>query len=260
MIARFNEPIPNMSELRARRTTATYPLHLDAPENNERAIDVRLHAISGENYYHREDNPPYWHRAPGSIPELYVREGILARLHKVNELLFVLDYELFLFDAYRPVEVQTYFHDYWVPKYLRKKFPEWTEEKIAGEVGNYWSKGAPSVAKINPLAPPPHATGGVVDLTLRSLRTGEQLFMGSMFDEVSPISFADHFEHEGARRTLTMSEDLARTNRRILYAVMTEAGFAVNPNEWWHFGYGDKLSASLTDADFAVYSVMQIGV
>jgi D-alanyl-D-alanine dipeptidase len=141
---------------------------------------------------------------------------------------------------------------------LRKKFPEWSESEVLREVGNYWAKGAPSTAAIDPLAPPPHATGGVVDLTLRNVRNGEHLFMGSAFDEVSPISHVDHFEREGQKRTLTMSEELARQNRRILYAVMTEAGFAVNPNEWWHFGYGDKLSASLTEAPFAVYSIMQI--
>jgi D-alanyl-D-alanine dipeptidase len=255
---RYKEPIPNMTELRAKRTAALYPLRLDAPENNERAVDVRLHGIMGENYYHREDNPPYLHRAPGSIPELYVREGILTRLHKVNELLSALDYELYLFDAYRPVEVQTYFHDHWVPEYLRTKFPEWTEQQIRDEVGNYWAKGAPTTADVDPLAPPPHATGGVVDLTLRNMRSGEQLFMGSAFDEVSQISFADHFEVERAQRTLTMSEELALMNRRILYSVMTEAGFAVNPNEWWHFGYGDKLSASLTNAPHAVYSILKI--
>jgi D-alanyl-D-alanine dipeptidase len=255
---RYNEPIPDMTKLRAKRTAARYPLRLDAPENNERAVDVRLNGIMGENYYYREDNPPYWHRAPGSIPELYVREGILARLSKVNDLLSSLGYELFLFDAYRPVEVQTYFHDHWVPEYLRKKFPEWSEAQIIEEVGSYWAKGAPSIAEIDPLSPPPHATGGVVDLTLRSVRTKDLLFMGSSFDEVSPISFADHFEAEGEKRTLTMSEELALMNRRILYSVMTEAGFAVNPNEWWHFGYGDKLSASLTEAPFAVYSILKI--
>jgi D-alanyl-D-alanine dipeptidase len=82
--------------------------------------------------------------------------------------------------------------------------------------------------------------------------------MGSSFDEVSQISFTDHFEGEGERRILTMSEELALMNRRILYSAMTEAGFSVNPNEWWHFGYGDKLSASLTGAPHAVYSIMRI--
>src|SRR3989344_3868433 len=108
-----------------RRGSRSHPVDLNARENRERAIDVRERGIVGENYYYSSKNPPYWHRAPGSIPELYVREGILDRLGEVNKLLSSFDYELFLFDAYRPVAVQNYFHDDWVPKYLREKFPEW---------------------------------------------------------------------------------------------------------------------------------------
>ena len=252
-------PIPDQTAARMRRKGArAHPIDLDAPENQERAIDVRRWGIAGENYYYSEKNPPYWHRAPGSIPELYVREGICDRLLSVNERLASLGYELFLFDAYRPLEVQNYFHDMWVPKYLREKFPEWSSERVAEEVGKYWAKGAASLAEIDPLSPPPHATGAVVDLTLREKESGALLFMGSDFDEVSPISFVDHFENEGARRQLTEDESLAELNRRILYFAMTEAGFTVNPNEWWHFGVGDQLSAIVSGAPCAVYSVLNI--
>lgn len=256
---RFSLPIPDQTAARMRRKGArTHPIDLNAPENRERATDVRARGIAGENYYYSETNPPYWHRAPGSIPELYVREGICDRLLSVNARLSPLGYELFLFDAYRPVAVQNYFHDIWVPKYLREKFPDWSTERIAEEVGKYWAKGAASSGAIDPLSPPPHATGAVVDLTLRDKESGALLFMGSDFDEVSPVSFVDHFEQEEARRQLTEDEALAELNRRILYFAMTEAGFTVNPNEWWHFGMGDQLSAIVGGAPHAVYSVMTI--
>jgi D-alanyl-D-alanine dipeptidase len=253
-------PIPDQTIPRDRRRgSRSHPLNLNAPENRERAIDVRGRGIAGENYYFSSKNPPYWHSAPGSIPELFVREGILDRLLLVNKLLLSFDYELFLFDAYRPVEVQNYFHDDWVPKYLREKFPEWSSERVSEEVEKYWAKGAANASGINPLSPPPHATGGVVDLTIQHKESGEQLFMGSAFDEVSPVSFVDHFEQEGVIRRLTPKEEIARANRRILYFAMTEMGFVVNPNEWWHFGSGDQLSASISGAPHAVYSVMKIG-
>lgn len=250
--------IPNQTELRARRGARKHPIDLESKENKEGAVNILLHGLAGENYYYHADNPPYWHVAPGSISELYVREGVLERLQKVNAFLLPLGYELYVFDAYRPVEVQTYFHDVWVPAYLRQKYPDWSDEEVMSEVGNYWSAGFPDVASIDPLSPPPHATGGVVDLTLRNIRTCEHLFMGSYFDDVSTVSFADHFEREGEKRALTMSEELARQNRRILYHAMTSAGFVVNPNEWWHFGYGDQLSAWNSDAPHAVYSVMHL--
>ena len=251
-------PIPDQTKLRARRGSRTHPINLGSIENTECAVNILTEGIAGENYYHHIDNPPYWLSAPGSIPELYVRDGIIKRLFEVNAVLSPLGYELYVFDAYRPVEVQTYFHDVWVPNYLRVRNPDWSEEKILGEVGNYWARGYPDSASIDPLSPPPHTTGGVVDLTLRNLRTHEQLFMGSYFDDVSSISFADHFEREGEKRILSMSEELARGNRRILYHAMTSAGFLVNPNEWWHFGFGDQLSAWNSDSPHAVYSVMHI--
>ena len=157
------------------------------------------------------------------------------------------------------MEVQNYFHDVWVPKYLRKEHPEWSDEKISEETGKYWASGAPSVDAIDPLSPPPHATGGVVDLTIRNIKPKELLHMGSDFDEVREISFADHFEKLAKERALTLDEIEAQKNRRLLYWVMSEVGMTVNPNEWWHFGYGDQLSVKVSGAPHALYSVLKIG-
>ncbi len=256
---RLFESIPDMSLSRERsRGARQHPLDIYSLENQEKAHDVREYDIAGDNYYHREDNPPYMHRAPNSIPELYVREGVLSRLIKVNERLRRFGCELYLFDAYRPVLVQNYFHDVWVPQYLRDVHADWDEEKIKAETGKYWAKGAPSADAVDPLSPPPHSTGGVVDLTFRYIARNELAFMGSAFDEVSSVSFADYFEREADIRLLTAAEEEARTNRRLLYSAMTEEGFTVNPNEWWHFGVGDQLSAILSDAPHAVYSLLKV--
>lgn len=257
---RRNAPIPPMSEFRERRHDArAYPIFLESEENKEKACDARAYGIAGDNYYHRTDNPPYYHAAPGSIPELYVREGVLKRLLRANAILVSLGAELYLFDTYRPVEVQNYFHDVWVPKYLREQHPEWSEEKITDETGKYWASGAPTIDAIDPLSPPPHATGGVCDLTLRDLATKKLFNMGTDFDEVREISFADHFENLAKERPLSPDEVEAKFNRRILYWVMDEVGMTVNPNEWWHFGYGDQLSAKVSGAPAAVYSVLKLG-
>lgn len=252
-------PIPDMNEMRLRRRGArAHAIALEAPENAELAADLRAQGVAGDNYYYRQDNPPYNHRATAAIPELYVREGVLRRLQKLNESLIKDDLELYVYDAYRPVELQNYFHDIWVPTHLRAEHPEWSEEIIRDEVGKYWAKGAASSDDVDPLSPPPHATGGVVDLTLRRNGTREELYMGGPFDGVTELSFVDYFEKEGERRPLSEREKEARANRRILYWAMTEAGFTVNPNEWWHYGFGDQLSAALLRASYAVYSVMRI--
>lgn len=257
-MAYYAQRIPDQSVFRAQKGARAHPLLLESRENKERGVNILEAGISGRNYYHREDNPPYMHRAPGAIPELYVREGVLLRLHLVNERLSTLGLMLHVFDAYRPVEVQNYFHDEWVPESLRKNNPEWSEDRIRAEVDMYWAKGFPTKEAVNPLSPPPHMTGGVVDLTLLRVGTKEEVYMGGNFDEVSPVSFADYFEQEAEMRELTLREGEARTNRRILYFAMTEAGFVVHPNEWWHFGFGDQLSAKNAGLPHAVYSVLPI--
>lgn len=253
-------PIPDMTPLRAKRRGArTHPVDLSASENHERAVDARTFGIAGENYYHREgDNPPYHHRAPHSIPELFVREGVLLRLLRANEILAPYGCELFLFDAYRPVEVQNYFFDEWVPTTLRAEHPEWSEAEIDQERRRYWAKGAPSSEEVDPLSPPPHATGGVVDLSLRFLGSGELLFMGSPFDAIDESSYADHLERLSVVRTLLEREEEALRNRRLLFWTMNEVGLVGNPNEWWHYGYGDQLSSILSGVENAVYSKMDI--
>ena len=99
-------------------------------------------------------------------------------------------------------------------------------------------------------APSPHATGGAVDLTLR-WRGGDALWMGSLFDDASPIAHLAHFETLQPQWSFSAEE--ARANRRLLYWLMVEAGFATNPNEWWHFSYGDQMWAQATGADAALY-------
>ncbi len=252
-------PIPDQSELRERRRGARkYPTDLNAPENRELPTELRTAGIAGENYYYSDNNPPYLHRAKGAIPELYVREGILKKLLVANSEFKKLGYELFVFDAYRPIAVQNYFHDEWVPQFLRAAHPEWSDEQVREETGTYWAEGAPSETQVNPLSPPQHSTGGVVDCSIRRIGEFETIDMGGAFDLVGEVSFTDYLEQLEKKRPLTKEESLGRDNRRLLYHIMTHAGFTVNPNEWWHYGFGDQLSAKLSQAPCAVYSKMKV--
>ena len=56
--------------------------------------------------------------------------------------------------------------------------------------------------------------------------------MGTGFDDFTEKSLTSHFESQ--------SSDI-RDNRRLLYRVMTEAGFTNYPLEWWHYDYGDSF-------------------
>jgi D-alanyl-D-alanine dipeptidase len=81
----------------------------------------------------------------------------------------------------------------------------------------------------DPTNPPPHLTGGAVDVTL----TFDQhlLALGTQFDEFTPNAH------------LTAFEDMAgpvRDLRRLLTFTMVSNGFLPEASEWWHFEYGTR--------------------
>jgi D-alanyl-D-alanine dipeptidase len=240
--------IPDQDGVRSRKTGfRAWPIDRASDVFGEPLVDAREQEIAGENFYHSERNPPYWCRIHGSIPELFLRVGVVERLASINAQLAAAGLELFLFDAWRPKAVQAYFHDVWMPAALRARRPELSGEALLREVENYWA--APTADEHSPA---PHATGAAADLTLRWIG-GEQLWMGSLFDDVTKIAHRDHFEHGGL--ALCFSDEEARANRRLLHWVMAQEGFIGHPDEWWHFSFGDQLWAKLGGHQAAVYGL-----
>ncbi len=91
----------------------------------------------------------------------------------------------------------------------------------------------------DPAVIPPHTTGAAVDLTLAL--DGDALALGTFFDDFTDAAHLTACERPGA-------DPLARALRRVLHAAMTDAGFAPNPTEWWHWSYGDQAWAARTGA------------
>jgi len=241
-----NRPIPSSAEASARKAGYRTSVAINAGElAGERCVDVRSIGIAGVNHYNTPNNPPYYVTVPGSIPQLYLRRSVAAKLKDVNARLAPIGMELFLFDAWRPQAVQRYFHDVWFPEWLQARRPELEGAALVEEVEHYWA--APSAGAGSPS---PHSTGGAVDLTLIFSETRQPLFIGGMFDDVTEDAWTDAFER---KPVVSMSDAEARANRRLLYWVMTEAGFANNPTEWWHFSYGDQLWARLGGQTAAVF-------
>ncbi len=245
------EPIGDLSNARLRKEGFRhYPIAANGPAYIEPLVDLKDLAIAGENFYHSHRNPPYWHRIDGAIEQLLVRRSVGEKLKRVNARLEAATLELYVFDAWRPRRVQEYFHDYWMPAELKRRFPDLTGDALTREVERYWA--APT---INHLSPAPHATGAALDLTIRWIGA-EQLWMGSIFDDVTELAHRDRFERVAAGG-LSFSDEEARANRRLLYWVMAEEGFAGHPDEWWHFSWGDQLWAKLTGAPAALYGLAE---
>ena len=85
-----------------------------------------------------------------------------------------------------------------------------------------------------------HNRGCAVDLTLYDLKTGEPVEMTGRYDEMSPRSYADYPGGTSRQRWL----------RDLLRAAMEAEGFAVLPEEWWHFDYRDWRDYGIGTATF----------
>ncbi len=121
--------------------------------------------------------------------------------------------------AHRELKAQGYgliIHDGYRPWYVTKIFWDAT----------------PNDKKIfvaNPAEGSRHNRGCAVDLSLYDLKTGKEVKMPSGYDEMTERAYANY---PGGT-----AEERAR--RSLLKQAMERQGFAVNPDEWWHFDYKD---------------------
>lgn len=74
-----------------------------------------------------------------------------------------------------------------------------------------------------------HNRGCAVDLSMYDLKTGKEVEMPSVYDEMTPRAFTDY----------PGGTDAERKRREVLRDAMQAEGFVVNPREWWHFDYKD---------------------
>lgn len=252
------QKIPDLSQTRVlKKDYRHFPIDSNNDLYHEAWADIRDFNLLGINHYSHANNPPYYQKIPGSTDSLFLRKSVIEKLINIDKDLKAMGLRLFFLDCYRPIEVQNYMHDSWVPNRLKQDHPDWSNQKITSEVDNYWAKGAPSTEEINANSPPPHSTGGAFDVTICK-NNGEQMFMGSIFDDVAPVSNTDYFENQALNHNLTFSETEASMNRRLLYWLMINAGFVNNPTEWWHYSYGDQMWAKLLNKPTALYSKMAI--
>lgn len=123
-------------------------------------------------------------------------------------------YGLLVFDGYRPWAVTKKFWD------------ETPREK--------------RIFVANPQKGSKHNRGCAVDLSLYDLATGKEITM--------PTAYDDFTEKAGAEYKGGTEEQ--RWMRKILRDAMESEGFAVNPDEWWHFDYTDWTNYKILNIPF----------
>ena len=149
---------------------------------------------------------------PENTNVTFLRVPAANALQKVQQELNKKGLGLKIFDAYRPYSVTVKFwelvHD---------------ERYVA-----------------NPAKGSGHNRGIAADLTIINLRTGDELNMGTGFD-----NFTDT-----AHQTFTKLPEEVLQNRELLRSTMEKYGFVALETEWWHFYLKDGDRFEVLDLSF----------
>ncbi|MEU7563755.1 M15 family metallopeptidase [Streptomyces eurythermus] len=164
----------------------------------------------------------------------HLRRGVLDRLVHAQSLL-PNGLRLLHVEGYRPPDLQRrYFEEY--ADELRAANPAWSDDQVHEAASRYVSP--PEIA--------PHSAGAAVDLTLVDA-DGTELDMGTRVN-------ASPEESDGACYTDADSiSHQARTNRSLLVSALSVAGLINYRTEWWHWSYGDRYWALMTNQPAALY-------
>ncbi|MGI8951071.1 MAG: M15 family metallopeptidase [Chitinophagaceae bacterium] len=155
------------------------------------------------------------HRPVYSEARAFLQRPAAEALVRVNQKLKPLGYGLLVFDGYRPWSVTKLFWD--VTSKENKKF----------------------VA--DPKKGSKHNRGCAVDLSLYDLKTGKEIQMPGVYDEMSERSYPNY----------TGGTEEQRRMRDLLRTYMELEGFTVYEYEWWHFDYKDWQLYRITNIPFS---------
>jgi D-alanyl-D-alanine dipeptidase len=147
--------------------------------------------------------------------------------------------DLTIVEGWRAPSVQRQMYEQ-TERDLREQHPDWSPVMLRRMVNRY---SAPPEHRV----PPPHCTGGAVDLEITT-SDGERL------DVTSPFAITDRRHNRTDLRGLTPD---ARRNRDLLVATLTAAGLTNYPAEWWHWEYGTPGWALRAGQPAALYGLIE---
>lgn len=214
----FGEPL---TRLRA------VPIH----ENNEPLVDPRT--LSGRIHFAAQ------HPKFADLPRTpKVRKRVAEMLARAAEDLPD-GTILVVVEGFRPLSQQRFMYEQVKAEFARKN-PQWQKATLH-RVTNQLS------APPNDQCPPPHTTGGAVDLILGDTRTAE------MRDMVSPFAW----DETSASTKIKGLSPQAQANRDLLVRTLEAAGLTNYAGEWWHWSYGDSGWALRVGAPVAFYDRLE---
>jgi D-alanyl-D-alanine dipeptidase len=204
----------------------------------EPLVPIPLERFAVLPHVYQQLGAPYAERSP-----YHLRQSVLDSLVQAQVELqkHYPSWRIQIFDAYRPVAVQQFMVDYTFAELVQAAGLTATE-LTAAQQKFFWEQVYQiwAVPSLDATCPPPHSTGGAVDITLVDDRN--TVDMGSAIDELSPRSHPDYFA-----KSTNPVEQQYNFHRQLLYEVMRSSGFQRHPGEWWHFCLGDQMWAWLSN-------------
>jgi D-alanyl-D-alanine dipeptidase len=166
--------------------------------------------------------------------ETLLRKTVLEKLCSANESLLRKGLHLRVIEGWRPPFIQRRMYR-WSWERYRNMHPDWSEVKLKRHVNRF-------TAPMNDRVPPPHTTGGAMDLAL--YKADEAL------DMMSPYEQRDYHGFPWAAPLLS---DEVRRNRDAMAEALLAVGITNYPSEYWHWSYGDQGWAYRGGHPHAIY-------
>jgi D-alanyl-D-alanine dipeptidase len=206
-------PVRPVAELRAEALGATPPRESGEFRKSELVDLAKLDPkIKLDVRYATKDNflstPVY------SSARAFLQRPAAEALLRAQRELAPQGYGLLIFDAYRP---------WYVTKIFWDATPADKHEFVA-----------------DPAKGSRHNRGCAVDLSLYDLKTGREVEMTGVYDEMSERSYPTYAGGTVEQRRM----------RDRLRAVMEKQGFTVYETEWWHFDYRDWQKYAIQNVPF----------
>ena len=170
--------------------------------------------------------------------ELYGRRGLVERLKRAHEQLGAEGYGLLILECWRPPFIQRRMF-LAAEAQLRERMPDLSSEELRTMTERY-------SAPMDDEVPPPHTTGGAVDLWL----SGPD---GRPADLHSPYDWMDH---EGFAFDAPALSPEARAHRDRLGAALNAEGLTNYTSEYWHWSWGDQGWAYRGGERAAIYGAI----
>lgn len=196
-------------------------------ENGEPLVDFLK-----ENPDLQLDRPRFNYRR-----ETMLRQTVFEAISSANAFLRSKGFHLRVVEGWRPPFIQRRMYR-WSYSRFKELHPDWSDLRLTRLTNQF-------TAPMNKRVPPPHTTGGAVDLSL---------YRGDVaVDMVAPYAPRDH---RGFVATAKLDPE-ARFHRDLLAEAFASTPVTNYPSEYWHWSYGDQGWAYRGGHPHAVYGPVE---